>query len=160
MAGKHRHLDTRCLAKVHTIVWNPKGFPTRSMENMKWNSPSQVPTTKHVSYTRSWPQQGPWGAPAKCTGWTFWLYAPLDAVDLEGPQIGIGTPPGVPEVTWPLPGSHGTRMWQTVQHKRNCLNTRKMLQISRLAVYHLKVVLGGYHRNSFRVKVKLIFASF
>ena len=32
------------------IVWNPKGIPTRSMENMKWYSPSQVSTAKHVSY--------------------------------------------------------------------------------------------------------------
>ncbi len=28
MAGKVRHLDTGCLAKVHMIVWNPKGIPT------------------------------------------------------------------------------------------------------------------------------------
>ncbi len=50
MAGKVRHLDTVCLTKVHLIVWNPKGIPTRSMVNMKWYSPSQVPTAKHVSY--------------------------------------------------------------------------------------------------------------
>ncbi len=50
VTGKHRHLYTGCLAKVHMIVWNPKGIPTRSMENMKWHSPSQVQTAKHVSY--------------------------------------------------------------------------------------------------------------
>ncbi len=50
VAGNHRQLDTRCLAKVHLIVWNPKGIPTRSMENMKWYSSSQVLTAKHVSY--------------------------------------------------------------------------------------------------------------
>ncbi len=49
-AGKVRHLDTVYLTKVHMIVWNPKGIPTRSMENMKWYSPSQVFTAKHVSY--------------------------------------------------------------------------------------------------------------
>ncbi len=51
VAGIHRHLDTRCLAKVHMIIWNPKGIPTRSMENMK------LMTTKHVSYpqlTATW----------------------------------------------------------------------------------------------------------
>ncbi len=42
VAEKYRHLDTRCLAKVRMIVWNPKGIPTRSMENMKWYSPSQA----------------------------------------------------------------------------------------------------------------------
>ncbi len=50
VSGNHRHLDTRYLAKVHMIVWNPKGIPTWSMENMKWYSPSQVLTAKHVSY--------------------------------------------------------------------------------------------------------------
>ncbi len=57
MAEKLRHLDTGCLAKVHMIVWNPKGIPTRSMENMKWHSPSQVLTAKHVPYpqlTTTW----------------------------------------------------------------------------------------------------------
>ncbi len=49
-AGKVRHLDTVCLTKVHMIAWNPNGIPTRSMENMKWFSPSQVLTAKHVSY--------------------------------------------------------------------------------------------------------------
>ncbi len=33
-----------------TIGWNPNGIPTRSMENMKWYSPSQLLTAKHVSY--------------------------------------------------------------------------------------------------------------
>ncbi len=50
MAGKVRHLDTGCLAKVHMIVWNPKGIPTQTMENMKWYSPSQVLTAKHVPH--------------------------------------------------------------------------------------------------------------
>ncbi len=50
VAGKYRHLDTGCLTKVHMIVWDPKGIPTRSMEIIKWYSPSQVPTAKHVSY--------------------------------------------------------------------------------------------------------------
>ncbi len=50
VAGKYRPLDTECLAKVHMIIWNRKGIPTRSMENVKWYSPSQVPAAKHVSY--------------------------------------------------------------------------------------------------------------
>ncbi len=29
---------------------NPKGIPTRTMENVKWYSSSQVSTAKHVSY--------------------------------------------------------------------------------------------------------------
>ncbi len=48
VAGNHRHLNTECLARVNLIVSNPKGIPTRSMENMKWYSPSQVSTAKHV----------------------------------------------------------------------------------------------------------------
>ncbi len=36
----------------HMIVWNPKGIPTQSMENMKWYSPSHVLTAKHVPYTQ------------------------------------------------------------------------------------------------------------
>ncbi len=47
-AGKIRHLLTVCLIKVHMIVRDPIGMPTRSMENMKWYSPSQVLTAKHV----------------------------------------------------------------------------------------------------------------
>ncbi len=49
-AGKIRHLLTVCLTKVHMIGWNPNGIPTRSMENMRWYSPSQVLTAKHVPY--------------------------------------------------------------------------------------------------------------
>ena len=49
-AGKNRHLLTVCLTKVYMIIWNPIGIPTRSMENMKWYSPSQVLTAKHVLY--------------------------------------------------------------------------------------------------------------
>ncbi len=30
--------------------YNPNGIPTRSMENVKWYSPSQVLTAKHVPY--------------------------------------------------------------------------------------------------------------
>ncbi len=47
------------------IVWNLKGIPTRSMENMKWYSPSQVSTAKHESY----PQLTATGILAK-----LWLY--------------------------------------------------------------------------------------
>ncbi len=50
MAGKVRHPYTGCLAKVHMIVWNPKGIPRRSMENMKWYNSSQVLTVKHEPY--------------------------------------------------------------------------------------------------------------
>ncbi len=50
VAGNHRHLDTKYLARVNLIVWNPNGIPTQSMENAKRYSSSQVSTTKHVSY--------------------------------------------------------------------------------------------------------------
>ncbi len=49
-AGKIRHLLTVCLTKVHMMVWDPIGTPTRSMVNMKWYSPSQVLTAKHVPH--------------------------------------------------------------------------------------------------------------
>ena len=49
-AGKIRHLLTVCLTKVHMIGWDPNGIPTRSMVNMKWYSPLQVLTAKHVPY--------------------------------------------------------------------------------------------------------------
>ncbi len=47
---KHNPCGNTGNTKVHRIVWNPKGIPTISMENMKWYSPSQVLTVKHVSY--------------------------------------------------------------------------------------------------------------
>ncbi len=67
-AGKIRHLLTVCLTKVHMIVWNPNGIPTRSMENMKWYSSSQVLTAKHVSYPQLTVTQ-----PGKLPGPTHWL---------------------------------------------------------------------------------------
>ncbi len=48
-AGKIRHLPTVCLTKVHTIVWNPNGVSTRSMNFVRWHNPSQELTAKHVS---------------------------------------------------------------------------------------------------------------
>ena len=32
------------------IGWNPNGIPTRSMENMRWYSPSQALIAKQVLY--------------------------------------------------------------------------------------------------------------
>ncbi len=49
-AGKIRHLLTVCLTKVHMIGWNPNGVLTRSMIFVRWHSPSQLLTAKHVLY--------------------------------------------------------------------------------------------------------------
>ncbi len=45
----------RYLAMVHMIVWNPKGIPTLSMENMKWYNHKSRP--QNMCLTHSWPQQ-------------------------------------------------------------------------------------------------------
>ncbi len=49
-AGKIRHLLIVCLTKIKTIGWNPNGVSTRSMIFVRWHSPSQALTTKHVLY--------------------------------------------------------------------------------------------------------------
>ncbi len=53
-AGKVRHLDTGCLTKDHMIVWNPKGIPTRSMENGIVHHKSWP---QNMYHTHNWPQQ-------------------------------------------------------------------------------------------------------
>ncbi len=67
----HRHLDTRYLARVNLIVWNPKGIPTPSTENVKWYSSSQVSTAKHVSYPQLTATQGD-RSEFMTRGWSLW----------------------------------------------------------------------------------------